>query len=486
MMNYRPLSLLIDGEWLDEPRDMIDVVNPSTGQVLGCLPVASEQDVRNAIDAATRSFSVWSGMSAYERAKVLRRAAHLLRDRTQRIAELISQEQGKPLTEAISEAKTLADIVEWDAEEGRRVYGRTIPSRIPNQRLTTVLEPIGPVAAFTPWNYPAMLPLKKISAILAAGCTCVIKPAEETPASTLEVVQAFIDAGIPKGALNVVYGAPARTSELLVSSEAIRAVTFTGSTAVGRTLATLCGQHLKKAVMELGGHAPAIFMDDIPDVEALAKATALRKFKNSSQGCVNPSRFFVHERIFDRFVDAFVQQAKTLRVGNATDQETDMGPLMHRRRIEAMVAVTQDALKKGARLRCGGEQLAGPGYFWPPTVLVDVPMTALVMNEEVFGPVVPFIRFSDVDVAINEANRLNYALAAYAFTGSLEAARYFERRLQAGMIGLNTFSLGVPDAMASPETPFGGIKSSGFGSEGGSEGLEAFLIVKLLSEFARQ
>lgn len=486
-MQYRTLSLLIDGEWIDATgRDEVDVVNPSTAEVLGRLPVATASDVDQAARAAARGFEIWSALSAYERADVLHRAASLLRERTSRIAELVCLEQGKPLADAIGEVKSLGDIVDWDAEEGRRVYGRTIPSRIPNQTLTTKRVPVGPVAAFTPWNYPALLPLRKISAILAAGCSVVLKPAEETPATALEVVQAFIDAGVPAGVINVVHGEPARTSEQLIAHRDIRAITFTGSTQVGRVLAALCGQHLKKAVMELGGHAPVIIVDDVSDIEELAAATAYRKFKNASQGCVNPSRYYVHERIFDRFVDAFVTKTRSLRVGNAAEPGVDVGPLLHARRIEAMREFTDDALAVGAKLRCGGTAPDLPGLFWEPTVFFDVPETARLMNEEIFGPIVPFNSFSDVDVVVAEANRLEYGLAAYAFTQSLEMARYLEHKLQAGMIGLNTYSLGVPDSIASPETPFGGIKASGFGREGGFEGLDAFLETKLISEFARQ
>ncbi|MCK9510773.1 MAG: NAD-dependent succinate-semialdehyde dehydrogenase [Pigmentiphaga sp.] len=485
-MQYRELQLLIGGQWIGgDSRETIAVVNPSTGQALGRLPVATEQDVDDAVEAASLAFAEWSARSAYERAIILRRAAQLLRERAPRIAELICLEQGKPLADAQGEARGLADIAEWDADEGRRVYGRTIPSRTANHTLATVRVPMGPVAAFTPWNYPALLPLRKISAILAAGCSCILKPAEETPASALEIVQAYLDAGLPPGLINVVHGAPARTSARLIANPAVRGITFTGSTEVGRTLAGLCGQHLKKSVMELGGHAPVIIMDDAADIEALATATAHRKFKNASQGCVNPGRFFVHEKVFDRFVEAFVNKTRTLRVGNAVDAHVDVGPLLHERRVQAMRELTEDAVARGARLLCGGQAPDLPGFFWQPTVLADVPTEARVLNEEIFGPVVPFSRFSNLETVLAEANRLPYGLAAYAFTQSLENARYLERRLQAGMIGLNTFSLGVPDSISSPETPFGGIKCSGFGSEGGSEGLESFLDLKLVSEYAK-
>ncbi|WP_234264668.1 NAD-dependent succinate-semialdehyde dehydrogenase [Hydrogenophaga sp. NFH-34] len=483
-MDYVPLKLLIDGQWLDGGgRQTMDVINPATEAVLGTLPVATQADVQAAAAAAHRSFPAWRDTSAYERAKILWRAGDILRGRVEHIARLMTLEQGKPLDQARQEVTHLPDMLVWHAEEARRIYGRTIPARDLAHRQISAREPIGPVAAFTTWNYPAMIPMKKICAILASGCTCVAKPAEETPASTMEIIRAFVDAGLPPGVLNMVLGAPAQTSSLLVSLPEIRGISFTGSTVIGRQLAELAGRHLKRTVMELGGHAPVIVMDDIQDVQALARTAVLRKFRNAAQGCVNPSRFFVHEKIYDQFLDAFVAATRAIVVDDGFAPGAGMGPLAHARRLPAMQHCVQDALDRGATLVCGGARIDRPGYFWAPTVLTDVPTSALVMNEEPFGPVVPINRFSDVEEAIAEANRLPVGLAAYAFTNSTAWAHRFGRRLEAGMVAINSFAFGAANAASTPEVPFGGIKDSGFGSECGSEGIEAYLNVKFISEY---
>lgn len=483
-MSYAELKLLIDGEWLGaEGRETVPVMNPSTDEVLALLPVASEADVRRAAAAAQRSFAMWRDTSAYERAKILVKAGEILRGRADEHARLMTLEQGKPLGQARQEVTHLADMLVWHAEEGRRIYGRTIPARSAQQRQISEREPVGPVAAFTTWNYPAMIPMKKIAAILASGCTCVAKGAEETPASLIEIARAFTEAGLPPGVLNLVFGAPARTSSLLASLPEIRCISFTGSTQVGRTLAELSGRYLKRTVMELGGHAPVIVMDDIEDVQKLARESVLRKFRNSAQGCVNPSRFFIHDKIYDEFVEAFVAETRKLVVDDGFAPGVSMGPLAHARRIDAMAECTRDALEKGGKLLCGGHRLERPGYFWAPTVFADVPTSALMMNEEPFGPIVPLNRFTDVEAVLEEANRLPVGLAAYAFTNSFKWANRFGRRLEAGMVAINSFAFGAAGAASTPEVPFGGIKSSGFGSECGTEGMEAYLNVKFISEF---
>lgn len=482
-MDYIPLHLLIDGEWIDAgSRETLAVINPATEEVIGQLPVATEADVRRAADAARRAFPGWRDTSPYDRARILHRTGEILRGRVEHIARLMTLEQGKPLEQARQEVIHLPDMLIWHAEEARRIYGRTIPSRDRAQRQIVEREPIGPIAAFTTWNYPVMIPMKKIAAILASGCTCVAKPAEETPACTSEIIRAFIEAGLPPGVLNMVYGAPARTSELLCSLPEIRGISFTGSTHVGRLLAELCGRHLKRTVMELGGHAPVIVMDDVQDLAKLARTSVLRKFRNSAQGCVNPSRFFVHDRIHDAFVEEFVRATQAIVVGDGFTPGVGMGPLAHARRVDAMQRCVDDAVTRGARVLCGGERLPRPGYFWAPTVLADVPTDALVMNEEPFGPVVPINRFSDIEAVIAEANRLPVGLAAYAFTNSTAWASRLGRRLEAGMVAINSFAFGAANAASTPEVPFGGIKDSGFGSECGTEGIEGYLSVKFISE----
>lgn len=483
-MEYVSLKLLIDGQWIDSAeRDTIDVINPSTEQVIGRLPMATHDDVERAAAAAARAFPAWRDTSAYDRARILFKTGEILRGRVDHIARLMTLEQGKPLEQALQEVTHLPDMLIWHAEEARRIYGRMIPSRDLATRQISAREPIGPVAAFTTWNYPAVIPMKKIAAILASGCTCVAKCAEETPATTFELVRAFVDAGLPEGAINLLYGEPARISEQLISLPQIRGISFTGSTVVGRHLAELAGRHLKRTVMELGGHAPVVILDDIADVPRLARTSVMRKFRNGAQGCVNPSRFFVHEKIHDQFLEEFVKAAKALKVDDGFAPGAQMGPLAHERRIGAMQRCVDDAMERGATLVCGGSRLQRPGYFWAPTVLTDVPYDALIMNEEPFGPVVPINRFTDIEAVITEANRLPVGLAAYAFTNSTAWASRLARRLEAGMVAINSFAFGAANASSTPEVPFGGIKDSGFGSECGSEGIEGYLNVKFISEY---
>ncbi len=483
-MDYTPLHLLIDGVWIDSSaRDTMDVINPSTEAVLGPLPVATRADIEHAAQAAERAFGAWRDTSAYDRAKILHKTGEILRQRKEHIARLMTLEQGKPYDQALQEVTHLPDMLMWHAEEARRIYGRVIPARDLAHRQISDREPIGPVAAFTTWNYPVMIPMKKISAILASGCTCVLKAAEETPACTMELVRAFVDAGLPAGVLNLLYGDPAQASSLLIARPEIKGISFTGSTAIGRQLAELAGRHLKRTVMELGGHAPVIVLDDVKDIPRLARTSVLRKFRNSAQGCVNPSRFFVHEKVYDQFLEEFVAATRALKVDDGFVPGVQMGPLAHGRRIGAMRQMVDDALSRGATLVCGGSRLDRPGYFWAPTVLTDVPLDALMMNEEPFGPIVPINRFSDLEAVIAEANRLPVGLAAYAFTNSAAWMHRLGRRLEAGMVAINSFAFGAANASSTPEVPFGGIKASGFGSECGSEGIEGYLQVKFISEY---
>jgi succinate-semialdehyde dehydrogenase/glutarate-semialdehyde dehydrogenase len=481
-MNYPDIQLHIGGEWLRSAgRATLSVLNPATEEVLGQVPVASADDLARAVAAAARGHALWSAMSAYDRAKILWRTAALLRERGGRIAELMTLEQGKPLAESKGEVAGLPDILEWDAEEGRRTYGRIIPSRIPEQRQLVVKEPIGPVAVFTPWNYPALIPVRKISSVLAAGCSCIIKPAEETAACSMEVVRAFVDAGLPPGVLNLVYGAPAEISDYLLKAPEIRGVAFTGSTAVGRQLSSLAALSLKRMVMELGGHAPVLVFEDV-DVAEVARMSALRKYRNAGQGCINPTRFYLHESIFDEFAATYTAAVKAITVGNGMDPASKMGPLAHARRVPALQHCVDDALAHGGRLLCGGQRQGDKGYFWTPAVLADVPEQAHVMNEEPFGPITVLNRFNDAEQAMRLANGLPYGLAAYAFSKDGARAHWAAAKLQFGMVGINSYTLGAPGAIGSPEPPFGGCKDSGYGSEGGSEGLLAFMDTKFICQ----
>jgi len=384
-------------------------------------------------------------------------------------------EQGKPLAEAKGETLGAADSIDWYAEEGRRAYGRIIPSRATGIFQYVFKEPVGVVAAFTPWNFPLNQVVKKVAAAFAAGCTAIVKGPEETPASVAELIKAFDEAGMPKGSVNLVYGIPAEISEYLISHPIVRKVTFTGSTAVGKQLASLAGSHMKRATMELGGHSPAIVCEDA-DVNAAVKILSANKFRNAGQVCISPTRFLVHDSVYDQFVDGFVKQAEKLTVGNGLDEGVKMGPLAHDRRLTAIEGFVADAVENGAKILTGGKRKGNKGYFFEPTVMTGVSNDARIMNEEPFGPLAPINSFSSIDEVIEEANRLNYGLAAYAYTNSAKTAQDLGAKIESGQVSINHHGLGLVD------TPFGGVKDSGYGSEGGPEGLDAYMTTKLVSQ----
>ena len=474
-MDYPTLGLFIAGEWRREGRDTLPVVNPATLDVVGKLPIATPADLDDAAEAAASSFQTWRSTSAFERYQVLRRAADLLRERAREIGIATTIEQGKPASEAIAEVGAAADTFDWFAEEGRRAYGRLVPARRVGVRNLVLAQPVGPVAAFTPWNFPITIPARKLAAALAAGCTVVFKPAEETPATGLALAHALADAGLPAGVLNVVMGDPAAISTQLIRDPRIRKVSFTGSTVVGRQIAHLAADGIKRVTLELGGHAPVLVFDDA-DVEKAATLAAGSKFRNAGQICIAPTRFLVQENVYERFIGAFSARIRTLEVGNGLDDGTSMGPLAHNRRPAAISALVDDARERGARTVIGGEPIDRPGYFWQPTLLADVDANARIMQEEPFGPVAVAVPFTDVDDGIERANALPYGLASYLFTGSAATAAEVSDRIEAGMLAVNHLML------TSPETPFGGVKESGYGSEGGSEGIEDYLVTKLVSE----
>lgn len=473
---YTDLLFYIDGQWTAGSSGHTEaVLNPSTGETLGQLPLASSEDLDTALAAAASGFETWAAMSAFDRSGILRRVAALVRDRHALMAESMTLDQGKPLAESTMEAKSAADHIEWYAEEGRRAYGRIVPSRNAAVRQLVVREPVGPVAAFTPWNFPINQAVRKIAGALAAGCSIIIKGPEEAPGAVIELVRCFHDAGVPKGVLNLVFGKPAHVSDYLIRSPVIRKVSFTGSTAVGRQLGALAASHLKLTTMELGGHAPFIVCADA-DVEAAAALACALKFRNAGQVCASPSRFYVHDDVFDLFSLRFTELAVQLKVGDGFDPSSQMGPLANARRLMMVQELIADARDLGATVLTGGNRIGGTGNFFEPTLLADVPEQARLLNEEPFGPVAPLLRFNDLDSVIAQANSLDYGLAAFAFTRSLKTATELGNRLQAGMVSINHFGLALP------ETPFGGIKASGHGSEGGTEGLDAYLTTKFISQ----
>ena len=477
-VTYTDTQLLIDGEWVDAASGKtIDVVNPATGKPIGKVAHASIADLDRALAAAQRGFEAWRKVPAHERAATMRKAAALVRERADTIAQLMTQEQGKPLTEARVEVLSAADIIEWFADEGRRVYGRIVPPRNLGAQQMVVKEPVGPVAAFTPWNFPVNQVVRKLRAALATGCSFLVKAPEETPASPAALLRAFVDAGVPAGVIGLVYGDPAEISSYLIAHPVIRKVTFTGSTPVGKQLAALAGQHMKRATMELGGHAPVIVAEDA-DVALAVKAAGGAKFRNAGQVCISPTRFLVHNSIRDEFTRALVQHAEGLKIGNGLEEGTTLGALANPRRLTAMASVVENARKVGASIETGGERIGSEGNFFAPTVIANVPLEADVFNNEPFGPVAAIRGFDKLEDAIAEANRLPFGLAGYAFTRSFANVHLLTQRLEVGMLWINQ------PATPWPEMPFGGVKDSGYGSEGGPEALEPYLVTKSVTVMA--
>ena len=473
---YPDVSFFIDGAWVKASGSRSQpILNPATGEQIGTVPVAEKGDLDKALAAAAKGFAAWKKVSAFDRYKLMRKAADNLRSRADDIAKVMTMEQGKPVVEAKMETLAGGDVIDWIAEEGRRAYGRVIPARAEGIYQLVIKEPVGPVAAFTPWNFPINQAVRKISAAIATGCSVIIKASEETPASCVELVRAYADAGLPAGVLNLVFGIPSEISEYLIPHPVIRKVTFTGSTAVGKQLAALAGKYMKRSTMELGGHAPAIVFEDA-DVDAAVKILSANKFRNAGQVCVSPTRFLVHEKVYGPFVDKFVAAAKALKVGDGMEKDTRMGPLANARRVEAMEAFVGDAKAKGAKVETGGKRIGNKGFFYEPTVLTDVPPEARIMSEEPFGPVAPIMPFKDFDAVVAEANRLPYGLAAYAYTKSAKTAAAIGSAIESGMVSINHHGLALP------EVPFGGIKDSGYGSEGGTEVIEPYLNTKFVTQ----
>ena len=472
MSEYPEVRLYIDGEWRTTT-ESLPIVNPATEEELGRLPRAGQAELDAALDAARRGFEVWSATAPRDRADLIRSAAGIMRDRQDEIARAITLEHGKPFTEARLEVIRGAEFFEWDAGEAVRTYGRVIPSG-PGIKYIVHHQPIGPVAAFSPWNFPMSQPARKVAGALASGCSIILKAAEETPAGAMHIARAFHDAGLPPGVLNLVFGIPAEISGYLIPDDTIRLVAFTGSTVVGRHLTGLASDHMTPVLMELGGHAPVIVCEDT-DVEAAAASSAQRAMRNAGQVCTSPTRFFVHESIFDSFLDGFVDRVGDIVVGDGMIPDVDMGPLANDRRVAALTDFVADATAQGADLVAGGSRIDRPGYFFEPTVLANVPASARVMREEPFGPMAVLNPVDSLDEAIDQANSVPYGLAAYGFTNRADYVDRMVERVEAGNLSINTLEASVP------ETPFGGVKSSGYGREGGAEGLHHYMVVKNVS-----
>ncbi|MEM8547017.1 MAG: NAD-dependent succinate-semialdehyde dehydrogenase [Pseudomonadota bacterium] len=472
MSHYPDLKLLIGGKWRTTAQTL-PVVNPATEQEIGRLPHAERADLDDALTAAAVGFRTWSKTPPVERASVLMRAAALMRERQEDIAHAITAEHGKPLLQARQEVLRGCEFFEWDAGEATRTYGRVIPSA-PGIRHSVHHQPVGTVLGLSPWNFPMSQPCRKVAGALAAGCSIILKAAEETPAGALHIARALQDAGLPPGVLNLIFGTPSEISDYLIRQDQVRLVAFTGSTNVGRQLTTLASQNMTPVLMELGGHAPVIVCEDTV-VEAAAVSGAIRKMRNAGQVCTSPTRFFVHESIFAEFLDAFVERAATTVVGNGMDSGVEMGPLANERRPPVLAELVEDALTKGADLRTGGQRVGDTGYFFAPTVLANVPDDARVMQEEPFGPLAVVNPISSLEEGIARANAVPFGLAAYGFTNRADYADQLLEELEAGNVSINTLEASLP------ETPFGGVKHSGFGREGGTEGLHNYMVVKNVS-----
>ncbi|PWI13976.1 NAD-dependent succinate-semialdehyde dehydrogenase [Streptomyces sp. Act143] len=471
---YPAVRMYIAGEWCQGGTGRTaPIVNPATEEVIGAVPLATPADLDRALKAADEGFRIWRDTPVARRSQILHTAADLLTGRAAEVGRIMTLEQGKPLAESTGEVRRVADTLRWHIEDARRAYGRIIPSA-PGTLLSVRRAPVGPVAAFVPWNFPAGGPMRKMSAALTAGCSIVIKAAEETPATAAELVRCFADAGLPAGVLNLVFGAPAEVSAHLIASPVTRLIAFTGSVPVGKLLAAEAGKVMKPSLMELGGHAPVIVCPDA-DPATAARSAARAKFVNAGQVCTSPSRFLVHESLAEDFTAEFVKAAEAVTVGDGLSECTTMGPLANERRLDAMRRLTADAVARGATVRTGGERLDRAGYFFAPTVLTDVPPDADVLHEEPFGPIAPIVPFADLDEALHTANELPYGLAAYGYTDSAATAERLAGALEAGILSINHCGGSVHEA------PSGGVKESGYGREGGPEALDAYLVTKRVS-----
>ncbi|MCW1930754.1 NAD-dependent succinate-semialdehyde dehydrogenase [Pararhodobacter zhoushanensis] len=472
---YVEPQLLIDGDWIGaDARHAEPIVNPATGRAIGRVPHATAQDLDRALAAAEREFPKWRKVNPRERGRILKRAADLLHERGDAIAQLATLEMGKPLFESKIEVHVACEELEWFAEEARRSWGRIPPGRFGDTRFSVIKQPVGPAAGFSAWNFPIGNATRKLGTALAAGCPMIYKPGEEAPASALAVARCLVDAGVPAGVIAVVFGVPDTISRHLIASPIIRKISFTGSIPVGKHLIKLAADTVKRTTMELGGHAPVLVFDDAPQ-EAVLDQSVQRKYRNAGQVCVSPTRFYIQDASYDAFCAGFAARAKALTVGDGMDPATVMGPMVHARRRDGIEALVQDAVAKGAKLLAGGERIGNDGFFYAPTVLADVPGDARIMTEEPFGPVAVLNRFSGLDDGIAKANSLPFGLAAYAFTQSLSNIHRLSDEIEAGMFAINSFNISMP------ETPFGGIKESGLGSEVGTEGLDAYLVSRTIS-----
>jgi succinate-semialdehyde dehydrogenase/glutarate-semialdehyde dehydrogenase len=476
-MEYnQKLKLLIDGKWTDSSqRDTLPVIDPATEKILSYLPIADENDLERALVSSKMGFQIWSKWTPLRRQAVMLKTVEIIRKRSDEIAKTLTMEMGKTLRESKQEINQVIETIIWCAEEGKRTYGRIIPSRDGQARQMVFKEPIGPVAAFVAWNFPGGNVIRKVASTLAAGCSIIIKPSEETPGTAVAIGECFMEAGLPQGVLNIIFGVPDKISKYLLKSSIPKAVTFTGSVAVGKHLQFLASETLKKCTLELGGHAPVIVCDDA-NIDKVLNKIAIWKFRNSGQVCISPSRFFVQEASYKKFVDGFVEIANQINLGSGLEENSDMGPLIFEKQVHKMESFVENAKSLGGKINCGGEQFGQTGFFFKPTVITDMPENAKILNEEPFGPLVPIIPFKTMEEAIEKSNSLSVGLASYIFTENQKNAHFLGNNLDVGIVCVNHTIVSVPEA------PFGGFGESGYGKENGIEGLESFLRTKYITE----
>ena len=475
-MYSEKIEMLINGQWcLGSEGKSQPLLNPATEEIIGEVPHASKSDLDNALQASAEGFETWKNVTPLERQAIMEKAARLMEDRKEDIAKTLTMEMGKPLAEAKVELGFVIDVTRWYGEEGKRAYGRLVPSRFPGARQMVIKEPVGPACAFVAWNFPGTNSIRKIAGALGAGCSMLIKPSEETPGTAIALARCFQDAGLPDGVLNIVFGVPDDVSKHVLGSWIPRKMSFTGSIPVGKHLQKLAADTMKRCTMELGGHAPVIVFEDA-DIENAINVTSGFKFRNAGQVCISPTRFYIHDNVYKKFLEGFTERTKAIKVGNGLDDGVQMGPLIDSRRLPIMEDFVRDAKDHGAKVETGGHRIGNQGYFYAPTVLSEVPDTAKIMIEEPFGPLAPMTNFNSFDEVVERANSLPFGLASYVFTSSGDKAAKIEQALDTGLVGINH------PMVATPETPFGGVNESGYGSEGGIEGLDAFMRTKFVTE----
>lgn len=477
MFEKRTKSIFIDGKWKDvDSQKSVTVYNPATLEHLTDVAYGGASETKSAIEAASTAFPVWSEMTGRERSRILYKAAELMTEDADRLGEILTLEQGKPLKEAVGEVKGAAGFLLWYAEEASRGYGEWIPSSTKSKRLLVVPRPVGVIGAITPWNFPASMITRKLGPALAAGCTAVLKPAPETPLSAIEIVKIFAKAGMPNGVVNLVTGDAQAIGNEMLTNKDVRLITFTGSTAVGKYLMRESSEHVKKLSLELGGHAPSIVFDDA-DIDKATTLVLGSKFRNNGQTCICTNRLYVHESIADAFTSMLKDKVAQMQIGSGLGEEVELGPLINEKALEKVQAHLDDAVKNGAKVVYGGSKWEGglDGHFYQPTILSGATDNMLIMNEETFGPIIPVQTFTDEDEALRKANDTDYGLAAYIFTENTNRAIRASEKLEYGIVGVNDVFPSVPEA------PFGGIKQSGVGKEGGHHGMDEFLEKKFIS-----